>query len=35
MQLMTRNSNEALLLRVAAAYETVRKDFIALRPQPG
>lgn len=32
IQLMGRNSADAHLLRVAAAYEAVRKDFIALRP---
>ena len=32
IQLMSRNSTEAFLLRVAAAYEAVRQDFLALRP---
>jgi hypothetical protein len=29
---MARNSAESFLLRVAAAYEAVRGDFIARRP---
>jgi amidase len=32
IQLMARHSADAFLLRVAAAYEQVRRDFIALRP---
>jgi amidase len=32
IQLMGRHSADAHLLRVAAAYEVVRKDFLALRP---
>jgi amidase len=32
IQLMAKNSADAFLLRVAAAYETVRQDFISLRP---
>jgi amidase len=32
IQLMAKNSADAFLLRVAAAYEAVRRDFIALRP---
>ena len=32
LQLMARNSAEAFLLRVAAAYEALRKDFLARRP---
>lgn len=32
MQLMARNGNEALLLRVAQAYEQLRADFLARRP---
>jgi amidase len=32
IQLMVRNSAEAFLLRVAAAYEAVRRDFLARRP---
>ena len=34
IQLMARHSADAFLLRVAAAYEQVRRDFIALRPPP-
>jgi hypothetical protein len=29
---MARHSADAMLLRVAAAYEKVRADFISLRP---
>jgi amidase len=32
LQLITRHSADAFLLQVAAGYEAVRKDFIALRP---
>jgi amidase len=34
IQLMARHSADAFLLRVAAAYEQVRRDFIAKRPPP-
>ena len=32
LQLVARHSADAFLLQIAAGYETVRKDFLALRP---
>ncbi|HUR90212.1 MAG TPA: amidase [Ramlibacter sp.] len=33
LQLIAKTGSEASLLRIAAAYEAIRKDFIALRPE--